>query len=159
MFNVTDFPESLDNFDGPNVDLVLGTRFRVEKQGTINAFRWFKARNEGDHHTGFIYGPNGNIVATTGQFSTRNCDGPAWVTVPLLQNFRPVPGQEYTVAIDSVKYYVKTDNYPWFEKADQGVVPIAGYYSTTPGTRPVFGPGTTNYWLDGRFLSQAIDWR
>jgi hypothetical protein len=149
MFNITDFPESFDNFDGPNVDLVLGTLFRMEKQATITAFRFFKARNEADHHVGNLYNFDGDIVATTGQFSTKDCSE-GWVQVPFLRPFRPQLGAEYTVAVDSVKYYVKTDNYPWFEKADQGVVPIAGYYSTEPGTLPVFGPGTTNYWVDGK---------
>jgi hypothetical protein len=149
IFNSSEYPASVNNFDGDDTTLVLSTRFRMEKQATITAFRFFKAANEGDHHVGNLYSVDGELLATTGQFSTKNCNGPRWVEVPFLRPFRPTAGQEYNVVIDNVKYYPKTENYPFGDKQGNGIVPTGGYFSTEPGTLPVFGPGTTNYWIDG----------
>jgi hypothetical protein len=149
MFNASEYPEVTDAFDGDDVALVLSTRFRMEKQATITSFRWFKAEDEDDHHVGNLYSVDGELLATTGPFSTRGCDGPRWVQVPFLRPFRPTPGQEYSVVIDNVRYYVKTENYRFVDKEGNGIVPVGGYFSTDPGTLPVFGPGTTNYWIDG----------
>jgi hypothetical protein len=61
-----------------------------------------------------------------------------------------VPGREYTVAIDAVKYYAKTNNYfPSDKNGD--LIPIGGFFQTESGVMPTFGEGNDNYWIDGEF--------
>jgi hypothetical protein len=154
MFNSSEYPQSDDEFDGGK-DLVLGTRFRSVRPCTIIAFRYFKAEGEKGPKKGYIYSADGSRIATTERFSDDICPGPRWVQVPLTKPVRPVPGREFVVAVDTVKYYAKTSGYfPSDKNGD--LVPIGGFFQTESGTIPTFGEGSTNYWVDGK-LTYVFD--
>lgn len=147
MFNITEYPD-FTSHDDNGQDLVLGTRFRIRRGCTAVAFRYFKADDEdGKTRTGYIYGPNGQVVGTTGPFHDSVCPGPRWVQVPLVRPIRLSPGVEYTTGVDFIDFYPKTEFYFPADK-DQDLVPLGGYFTTTPGGFPNLGTGTTNYWVD-----------
>jgi hypothetical protein len=151
MFNVTEYPAEI-NANDRGKDLVLGTKFSSVRSCTMVAFRYFKAQDEaGETRTGYIYGPGGVQVGTTGPFHDSSCRGPRWVQVPLIRPIRTQVGIEYTTAVDNVKYYAKTDDYPFFDK-DGDLRPNGGVFGVESGSAPTFDAGNTNYWVDGTLL-------
>lgn len=128
---------------------VLGTRFTTVRDASVTDIRYYKASGESGSKTGFIYNSDGGVLATTGVFND-DCDAPGWVTIHLLEPFFPQRGQVYTVAIDSLDYFSKTDGYYPVPNKTGALRPIGGFNGKTPGAMPKDGDSKTNYWIDGR---------
>jgi hypothetical protein len=150
IFSSTDTPQLPTNTD--NRALVLGLRFSSSVIGDITAFRFFKSASEGGSgHMGRIYNrSNGQLLASTAAFSDDSCPGPRWVSVPLFAPLRTVVGREYTVAVDSLMHYAKTDSMAW-PRVSGALSALGATYGFGLGTMPN-EPSWMNahYWVDGK---------
>lgn len=149
MFGANDRPATADSTD--NQRLVLGLRLTTTLAGTISAIRFYKAASEGGSgHTGRIYNSATGAVLASVAFNDAACNGPKWVVAPLAAPLQTTPGVEYTVAVDSLLYYVKTDGYYASPRTVGKVTAIAGVYGTAAGQMPTYqNQLPASYYIDG----------
>jgi hypothetical protein len=150
IFNDSEIPQYMSERDGGEARLTAGLRFRVTRPCTVVAVRYLKAKEETGVHQAFLYGADGMLLATSDEFRDDWCVGPKWVQVPLQKPWDVSPQCQYTVAIDGLSYYTSSEGYRFDEKKGDTIVPIGGFYSWKAGLMPTTGPGTDNYWVDGK---------
>lgn len=157
LFTTANVPPTTSLNDG--YPLVLGMQFTFAVAGRITGFRYYKAGTETTAtHSGRVYlASSGALVGTTGTFNDASCTaaGGRWVSVPLQTPVTVTAATRYTVAIDSVTNYAKTDSYLSVARTRGDVTAVANgaVYSTTVGVIPrdFFGTsGQSNYWVDGK---------
>jgi hypothetical protein len=136
--------------------LVLGVRFTTAVAGRITAFRFLKALYEsspptnGGVRSGRVYKTDtGELVASV-RFSDADCDGGSWVVAPLLTPLCLSANSSYTLAVDDVLSFVKTDAYfPSYGTARGHVKLLDGVYGFVPNTMPDEDFNrASNYWVD-----------
>lgn len=151
-FKNTDVPGYANLKDG--IPLVLGMIFGTSVAGEITAFRFYKAAGEGGaNHFGRIYEwSTGNLVAWTDRSDDSSCAGGRWVTIPLAAPFRTAVGVKYTLALDAVMSYAKSENYYTTVPATRNsIISYGSVYGTGVGARPTSGEqGSACYWVDGK---------
>lgn len=111
LYTQEDVPEQLSATD--NRRLVLGHEIATSTRGVVTAVRYFKAQGEaGLGRTARIYDTTtGRLLASTSLITDGGCPGPAWISAPLSPALVVQPGVVYTVAVDGVFRYTKTDGY------------------------------------------------
>jgi hypothetical protein len=157
VFNRSEVPQFLSEFDGEQVKLVAGLRFRPSTPCAVVALRYYKDQNETGAREGILYDSEGKTLATTGKFFDDACVGPKWVQMALQKPFNVVPGEQYTAAIDSLSYYTLSEDYRFADKAG-AVAPLGGYYGFKAGRMPTTGRGSDNFWVDGKRRHTGILW-
>lgn len=150
MFGPSETPQYVDESD-PGVTLVVGLKLRVLRAATLTAVRYYKGQGETGTHQGVIYDSQGTAVASTSDTADATCAGGQWVTLPLLQPFRPALNKDYTVVIDGVTTYALSEAFA-FSGPRGDLLPLGGYYGFRPGRMPSTGPGTDNFWVDGEWI-------
>lgn len=135
--------------DGGEARLTAGLRFRVNRPCTVVAVRYLKAKEETGVHQAFLYGADSMLLAWSDEFHDDRCVGLKWVQVPLQKPWDVSTNSQYTVAISKLGYYTSSENYH-FGKKEGDIVPIGGFYSWKADRMPTTGPGTDNYWIDGK---------
>lgn len=161
LFTAADVTPTLNLNDGD--PLVLGLRFTTTVAGDITAFRFYKSASEvGGVHSGRVYlSSSGALLGTTGPFDPSTCTGWRWVSVPLLTPVRTSPGVEYTVAVDMVDNYGKTEGTMASGRVSGYLRAVAGgsVYGLDSGVIPrdVFETSDqANYWVDGEWPSTEV---
>jgi hypothetical protein len=158
FFTAQDLPQVASERDGMT-RLVLGTRFTTSVSGRITAFRFYKALYEASAvRTGRIYNTDTGALVADVRFSDSGCAGGNWVVASLLTPFCTTAGTRYTIAVDNVLAYAKSEDYFPLQGLTRGSVTfIDGVYGFEPRVMPneVFNRAS-NYWVDCEFRLYAI---
>lgn len=138
------------------VRVVVGNRLRTAVDGLITAIRYYKAAGErGTGTSGRVYNTvSGLLLASTVPFTDAACPGPAWVSIPLSKPLRTTAGVQYTVAVEGLLSFVRSENDLTRPRQAGDLIVTAGggAISTDLGVIPRQRdglPSNTNYWIDG----------
>lgn len=150
FFTAQDLPQVASERDGMT-RLVLGTRFTTSVSGRITAFRFYKALYEASAvRSGRIYNTDTGALVAAVRFSDSGCAGGNWVTASLITPFCTTAGARYTIAVDDVLAYAKSEDYFPLQGLTRGSVTfLGGVYGFEPSAMPseVFNRAS-NYWVD-----------
>ncbi|WP_165956866.1 DUF4082 domain-containing protein [Kribbella antibiotica] len=151
------YPRSLFNEeDGPAVEWYtdsreteLGVRFRVDRPGLVKGVKFYKAPGDGDVHTGSLWSPAGDKLATA-TFPEGSKAG--WQEVLFAQPVHIDAGGNYTVSYHSpTGTFGYNHNFFNGHSQDNGVLHAPagnGFFSYGPTSYPTESYLNTNYWAD-----------
>jgi hypothetical protein len=152
--NQDDTPQATGITEGQPI--VQGVRFKVTKPGIVQAVRFYKSPDEGGNHVGRIYDwDSQQLLASTTDGAVVDdiaCPGPGWITIDLPTPLAVKPGREYVAALDSLMYYVRTEDQlaDGWSSGDLQVVENGAVFATEEGSMPTDSWfGSTNFWIDG----------
>ena len=147
-------PAIKDTGDGGSYE--LGMRFTPSAEGFITGVRFFKSEANTGTHTGSLWGPAGERLATT-TFTSETASG--WQEALFSQPVAVTPGQKYTVSYwaPNGRYSAKENQWVYAGFPDApltvaggfGAEP-AGVYGSEPGY-PVTSFNNGNYFVDALF--------
>jgi hypothetical protein len=144
--------------------LVLGHKMSVSVSGLLKAVRYYKSSMDtgSELRYGRVYAwPSGEMLASTEGFDATGCQQ-GWVTIPLRKPLQLATGKIYVLAIDTLRYYVRSTDFFFTHKSRGALTFLHGgaLYSRTPDCMPTNNKGisaSTSYWIDGAY-SCMLTW-
>jgi hypothetical protein len=136
----------------------LGLRFTPTVDGFVTSVRFYKGSGNGGTHTGSLWGPNAQRLATA-TFSGESATG--WQTATFSSAVPVTGGTTYTVSYTapSGHYAAQADGFS-ADGVDAGPLQVAGGFGATPagvygvaGTYPSQSYQNTNYYVDVLFTT------
>lgn len=161
LWSNSELPAMLNIFE--NRPVQLGTKFRANSGGVVNALRYYQGRaDDTTSHIGNLWSSTGQLLATA-TFSPAG--GTGWQQVELTQPVRLLPGQTYIVSQYSpLGYYSAAPEYFTTAVTNESLRALAsgedggnGVYRYGENLFPNSSYRSTNYWLDVVFLEDTED--
>jgi hypothetical protein len=155
LFRAVDTPAVTAN-DSP---VELGMRITPSVNGSITAVRFYKTANDPGTHTGSLWSPTGQRLAT-GTFTNETPSG--WQTLTFSSPIAVTADTTYVVSFyTSAGRYGYTTQYftanktkgPLTAPATTATAPNGVYRYGGGGTMPSDNGGGTNYWVDAVFTN------
>lgn len=152
------FPDlTTANQQTDGVGYELGLRFTVTSAGQITALRYYRAASETGSHTGNLWGPDGQLLATVAFTPDNDAPGSGWREQPLPTPVVLTPGQIYVASVAcNVSYPFIYDglSLPVYSGPLVAIGGSNGVFGAV-GSRPTQSFRETNYLRDVVFVPAA----
>ena len=138
-------PETPDrSVDDPDVQ--VGTRFTPSVDGAVSGIRVFVGADNKDSHTGYLWGPDGTLLATV-EFTKEATNG--WRTGVLSAAIDLTAGAEYRVTV--------TGSGGRYARVPDGLaLPLINGFLSSPSSAGVYGYGYPDQTVKDSFLVDVI---
>ena len=138
-------PETPDrSVDDPDVQ--VGTRFTPSVDGAVSGIRVFVGADNKDSHTGYLWGPDGTLLATV-EFTKEATNG--WRTGALSAAIDLTAGAEYRVTV--------TGSGGRYARVPDGLaLPLINGFLSSPSSAGVYGYGYPDQTVKDSFLVDVI---
>ena len=155
-------PGTIDSGDALAVE--LGMKFQTEENGYITAIRFYKAATNTGVHVGNLWASDGTLLGSA-TFSAESASG--WQEEPLNPPVAVTANSTYVVSYHTNTGYYSVDS-GYFASTGLSNPPLRALAEGEEGSNGVYKYGATsafptdafnssNYWVDVRFHTSAVD--